>query len=72
MKCKFVTHDRYIATCDMQRNHIRKETKAPHVRNPAREQEMKFTMQFMNAYFGIRNEQNTMQKRCKKQNLTPL
>ena len=61
-----------IATCDIQRNHIRQATKAPHIRNPPREQEMKFTMQFANAYFGIRSGPNTKQKRCKKQSLTPL
>ena len=56
----------------MQRNHIRHAAEAPYVRNPAREQEMKFTMQFMNTYFGIRNEQDTKQKRCKKKPYTSL
>ena len=61
-----------IATCDMQRDHIRHAIGAPHIHNPAREQEMKFSMLSRNAYCGIRNEPNTMQKRCKKQSLTPL
>ena len=61
-----------IATCDMQRDHIQKVTEAPHIHNPSREQEMKFSMLSRNAYCGIRNEPNTKQKRCKKQSLTPL